>query len=60
MDFMYNFKQAHKDRLEDAGVVQYRPADGFHMPGRNRRRQPSPAASRLRSVVTAIASFLTK
>lgn len=23
MDFQYNFRQAHNDRLEDAGVIRY-------------------------------------
>lgn len=27
MDFQYNFHQAHQDRLEDAGVKQYRPLE---------------------------------
>lgn len=29
MDFQYNFRQSYRDRLEDAGIVQYRPRDGF-------------------------------
>jgi hypothetical protein len=31
MDYMYTFKQAHNDRLENAGVKTYRPNDGFRV-----------------------------
>jgi hypothetical protein len=30
MNFQYNFRQAHWDRLEAAGIIQYRTDDGFH------------------------------
>lgn len=31
MDFQYNFRQAHKDRLEDAGVIRYRHIEGVEL-----------------------------
>lgn len=34
MDYIYIFRHAHQDRLENAGVVAYRPADGFRVVGR--------------------------
>jgi hypothetical protein len=29
MDYIYTVRNAHKDRLEDAGVVTYHPEDGY-------------------------------
>ena len=59
MDFQYAFRQAHKDRLEDAGIVQYRPADGFRAfkAERNPRRSP---VQQLRVVFAAIVSSFMK
>ncbi len=39
MDYIYNFRHAHQDRLENAGVVAYRPADGFRVVGRRAVRR---------------------
>jgi hypothetical protein len=58
MDFMYNFKQAHKDRLEDAGVVRYRPSEGFRV--LKAKRDPRRTVQRLRSVLTTLVNLLSK
>ena len=34
-NFMYDFKQSHQDRLEDAGVKVYNPKDGYRVLGSN-------------------------
>jgi hypothetical protein len=60
MDYQYAFRQAHQDRLEDAGVVQYRPADGFRVLRHARRRQYVSPAPRLRSVFVALVSVFAK
>ena len=60
MDYQYAFRQAHKDRLEDAGFVQYRPADGFRVLGRAGRPSRITPAQRLRVVYAAIMSVFMK
>ena len=59
MDYQYAFRQAHKDRLEDAGVVQYRSADGFCVfkPERAPRRALVP---HIRPVLVSLINLLTK
>lgn len=39
MDYMYDFKQGHNDRLEDAGVKVYNPKDGYRVLGNNANGQ---------------------
>ena len=58
MDFQYTFRQAHQDRLEDAGVVRYRPCDGFRV--LKSRRNPRRTVQQLRPVLNTIISLLTK
>ena len=58
MDYQYTFRQAHQDRLEDAGVVQYRPIDGFRvLKAKRERRIP---VQRLRPVLVSLINLLTK
>ena len=49
MDFMYDFRQAQKDRLEDAGVVTY---------GNNHNSQSSIKNSMLIKKVRRIVSLI--
>ena len=58
MDFQYTFRQAHQDRLEDAGVVRYRPSDGFRV--LKVKRSPRQAAQRLRPILTILNNLLVK
>lgn len=57
MDYQYAFRQAQRDRLEDVGVVQYRPADGFRVQAANRR---SPVSATFRFALAVLASIFTK
>jgi hypothetical protein len=60
MDFQYAFRQAHKDRLEDAGVVQYRrPTDGFRVRKATPTSRRAPLA-RLRPVLLSIIHLLVR
>ena len=59
MDYQYAFRQAHQDRLEDVGVVQYRPSDGFRVL-KPRRNLLSAAVQRLRPVLVVLINLLTK
>lgn len=59
MDFQYTFRQAHQDRLEDAGIVQYRPSDGFRVlkAKRDGRRIP---VQRLRPVLVSLINLIVR
>lgn len=54
MDYMYAFRQAQRDRLEDAGVVQYPRENSFIRPRRANR------AYGLRALVLALTSLFTR
>ena len=54
MDYMYAFRQAQRDRLEDAGVVQYPRENSF---SRSRRAH---RASGLRTLVLALTSLFIR
>lgn len=58
-DFQYTFRQAHKDRLEDAGVVRYRPSDGFRVV-KARGTKQRVSVQRLRPVLTSLINLVTK
>lgn len=58
MDFQYTFRQAHQDRLEDAGIVQYRPTDGFRV--LKAKRDPRQTARRLRPALAALINLIAK
>lgn len=60
MDFQYNFRQAHKDRLEDAGVIQYRPADGFRVLRRNSLDNRQRYMRRLHKIIGTFVSIFRK
>jgi hypothetical protein len=61
MDYQYTFRQAHQDRLEDAGIIQYRPADGFRILGRQPRTQRHTTRNRQRlSFATALLNIISK
>jgi hypothetical protein len=59
MDFQYTFRQAHQNRLEDAGVVQYRPSDGFRVFSHARRRPQIALSQRLHVVFATLFSIFT-
>ena len=59
MDYHYAFRQAQKDRLEDAGVIQYRPNDGFRVFGRQRSRRQA-LIRPIRLAYAAIINFLMR
>ena len=59
MDIQYVFRQAHKDRLEDAGIVQYRPSDGFGMI-RTRRNDGGRLTQRLRLALITLVNLVAK
>lgn len=61
MDYMYDFRQAQLDRLEDAGVISYRNADtnGFARRRPNRQRR-SPLAALRRRFATLSQVFVLK
>jgi hypothetical protein len=59
MDFQYAFRQAYQDRLEDAGFIQYRPADGFGGFKARRANRGFPVQW-LRPILAAILNLLTK
>jgi hypothetical protein len=59
MDYQYTFRQAHQDRLEDAGIAKYRPADGFRVLKAKHQGQRTPARQ-LRPVFAALINLLTK
>ena len=60
MDFQYTFRQAHQDRLEDAGVVQYRPSDGFRVFRKAHLRPQIARSQRLRVVFATLFSIFAK
>lgn len=57
MDYIYIMRHAHNDRLESAGVVQYRPADGFRLRLPRLRNRPAPLRP-LRTAALAIVNLI--
>jgi hypothetical protein len=59
MNYIYLYRQAHQDRLEAAGVVQYRPADGIRLrlPRLGNYRAP---VRRLRAAALAVANLIAR
>ena len=58
MDFHYTFRQGHQDRLEDAGVIQYRPCDGFRV--LKVKRELRLPVQRLRPVLASLINLIVK
>ncbi|MBZ0302085.1 MAG: hypothetical protein K8J31_20210 [Anaerolineae bacterium] len=54
MDYIYVIRHAHTDRLESAGVIQYRPADGFRLRLPRLRIAPTPVRHLRAAAVAAI------
>ena len=54
MDYMYAFRQAQRDRLEDAGVMQYPRENSLRWPWRTNR------VSGLRPLILALTSLFTR
>ena len=59
MDYTYVMHQAQRDRLEDAGIVQYRPADGLQLRLPWRQIHPAPVRH-LRAAALAIVSLIVR
>ena len=59
MDYIYVMHQAQKDRLEDAGVVQYRPVDGLQLRLPRLKNRPAPVRH-LRAAALAIVSLIVR
>jgi hypothetical protein len=59
MDYIYIMRHAHTDRLENAGVVQYRPADGFRLRLSRLRLHPAPVRE-IRAAALAIVNTLIR
>jgi hypothetical protein len=57
MDYTYIMRQAHTDRLEDAGVIHYRPVDGFRLRRPRLRHRPAPVRH-LRAAALAIVNLI--
>jgi hypothetical protein len=57
MDYMYIMRQAHNDRLEDAGVIRYRPTDGIRLRLPRLRHRPAPVRH-LRAAALAIVNLI--
>ena len=57
MDYMYNFKQAHIDRLESAGVKTYHPNDGINVSPKQALKQVN---KRVRVTLSTVASLLSR
>jgi len=57
MDYMYALRHAHTDRLETAGVIQYRPADGFRLRLPRLPHRPAPVRH-LRAAALAILNVI--
>ena len=60
MNYNYTFKQAHQDRLEDAGVKQYRPADGFNVLKGKRDDSKRSVAQGLRPILATIINLIAR
>lgn len=61
MDFNYNFKQAHNDRLEDAGVKRYgRQNSEGYVVGTEQKPERKTVTQRVKRVVLAVAQLLVK
>ena len=59
MDFQHTFRQGHQDHLEDAGVKQYRPADGFNLL-KAKRENKQTIVKRLRPLLATIVNLVAK
>ena len=59
MDFQYDFRQAYKDRLEDAGVIQYHQIEDVAF-NRPRIHVQFSIIRRIRFVLTAILNIFSK
>ena len=59
MDYIYIMRHAHTDRLENAGVVQYRPTDGFRMRLPKLRNRPAPVRQ-VRAAALAIVQLIVR
>jgi hypothetical protein len=60
MDFQYTFRQAHQDRLEDAGIIQRRPVNFLRAVGHRRQTQPRAFSTRQRLIFTTILNIISK
>ena len=59
MDFQHTFRQAHQDRLEDAGTNRSRPADGFGVL-KPKRDTKQAVVKKLRPVLTTLINLIAK
>ena len=59
MDYIYIMRHAHIDRLEAAGVIQYRPADGFRLRLPRLGNHPAPVRQ-VRAAALAIVQLIVR
>jgi hypothetical protein len=59
MDYIYIMRHAHTDRLESAGVIQYRPADGFRLRLPKLRTRSAPVRQ-IRAAALAIVQLIVR
>ena len=61
MDFQYNFRQAHNDRLEDAGVRHYgyQNTDGYVL-GNDEQPKRNPVVKQVKRAILATVHLLVK
>ncbi len=62
MDFQYNFRQAHNDRLEDAGVIRYgyQNTEGYVLVNDEQPKRSKAVVQRIKHVAIATAQLLVK
>lgn len=59
MDFQYNFRQSHLDRLEDAGVHRYQHVEGVELDTSDNTPQQS-IVRRIRLIITTILTIFIR
>ena len=62
MDFQYTFRQAHNDRLEDAGVIRYgyQNTDGYVLENNEEEPKRRPVVQQVKRALLATVQLLVK